>query len=255
VTGDPVLRGRGSFPPAGRDARRGVINKAGHKLPTGYPEGRQMWLHLEVEDAQGNPVFVDGRLDSDGTLVRTEQTKVYECIPVAEGYEDVKLPGSPYSILDADRDGVVSHSEKEFHFVLNNVIEKDNRIPPAGFNREAYMKDGAFIVPRDPSDNDYADGQNWDVTRYRIPLPKNFSGTLSVKAGLRFQTFSREFIDFLGTRDEEETVKFGGHARNVPDGPFENVRTWGKVTRKLWKKAGKGFFIDMVSDRMNVVVH
>ena len=30
-----------------------VTNKSGHKLPTGYPEGRRMWLEVAVVDAGG----------------------------------------------------------------------------------------------------------------------------------------------------------------------------------------------------------
>ena len=31
--------------------RTKVTNLTGHKLPTGYPEGRRMWLQVQVQDA------------------------------------------------------------------------------------------------------------------------------------------------------------------------------------------------------------
>src|SRR6185295_8350325 len=38
-----------------------VTNESGHKLPTGYPEGRRMWLHVRALDAGRNVVFESGR--------------------------------------------------------------------------------------------------------------------------------------------------------------------------------------------------
>jgi hypothetical protein len=40
-----------------------VENKTGHKLPTGYPEGRRMWLEVEVDDETGAPIFHSGVYD------------------------------------------------------------------------------------------------------------------------------------------------------------------------------------------------
>ena len=49
------------------------------------------------------------------------------------------------------------------------LIVKDNRIPPKGFNKAAYQADGAFIVPvKIPM----RDGQNWDETAYTFDIPE-----------------------------------------------------------------------------------
>ena len=36
-------------------------NETGHKLPTGYPDGRRMWLHVRAFDAKRRVVFESGR--------------------------------------------------------------------------------------------------------------------------------------------------------------------------------------------------
>ncbi len=82
-----------------------VVNKSGHRLPTGFAEGRHMWIHLRVTDSQDRLIFEDGKLDDDGKIVESEQSKIYE--------------------QKAGVDG-----EKSFHFALLNTIIKDNRIPP-----------------------------------------------------------------------------------------------------------------------------
>ena len=38
-----------------------VTNESGHKLPTGYPDGRRMWLHVRAFDADRAVVFESGR--------------------------------------------------------------------------------------------------------------------------------------------------------------------------------------------------
>jgi hypothetical protein len=41
---------------------------AGHKLPTGFPEGREMWIDFSVLDDNGKVLYRLGRIDSEGHL-------------------------------------------------------------------------------------------------------------------------------------------------------------------------------------------
>jgi hypothetical protein len=40
-----------------------VTNQTGHKLPTGYPEGRRIWINLKAYDGQGTLVSESGAYD------------------------------------------------------------------------------------------------------------------------------------------------------------------------------------------------
>lgn len=222
-----------------------VTNLTGHKLPTGYPEGRQMWIDLKVVDlGTGDTILSSGNLDRTGALKRTLRTKVYEIKIEAEGYDTLMYDGFP--LLDADQDGTVSHEEKEFHFLLGNNVIKDNRIPPKGFNKAAYMAEGAFIIPHDRLDNDYPDGQNWDDTVYKFGLPADVVGPLEVTATLKYETFSREFVKFLNSQDDEKTQANGGRARNLPEGRYaDKLDTWGKALNRVWWKFGKNAPVEM----------
>ena len=231
-----------------------VTNKTGHKLPTGFAEGRQMWINLRAADDGGTVLFNSGYLLSDGTLARKEyfeaaqggtvsdpektMIKVYEQLILAKGYDTFELDG--YNILDANKDGVVTHAEEEFHFVLMNYVEKDNRIPPKGFNKDAYQADGAFIIPHDPKDTDYPSGQHWDVTPYTFTVPAGVVGNLHVTAHLKYQTFNREYMEFLDETDREDTEETGGRARTIPAGPYEDLPTWGNVIYQLWQDNDNG---------------
>ncbi|MGC9523085.1 MAG: hypothetical protein ACP5HG_14525 [Anaerolineae bacterium] len=150
-----------------------VTNEAGHKLPAGYPEGRQMWLHVRAYDAQGNMVYESGRYD-DATdrLVRDPDVKVYEA---KQG-------------LTADFAALLGKaSGPTFHFLLNNTVIKDHRIPPRGYAQAGWDEPGLA-----PVGATYEDGQHWDETTYALP-----EGATRVRAAFYYQTASQEYIEFL----------------------------------------------------------
>jgi len=152
-----------------------VTNQTGHKLPTGYPEGRRLWLNLKAYDAQGDLIFESGAYNPNtGILTEEKDIKVYEA---KQGLtpELAALVGLPPG--------------ESFHFVLNNTVIKDNRIPPRGFTRKAYDRPGLRPIAAT-----YSDGQYWDDTVYMLP-----DETESVKVTLFYQTASKEYVDFLRT--------------------------------------------------------
>jgi hypothetical protein len=216
-----------------------ITNDTGHKLPTGFAEGRQMWVYIRVLNAQGQTIYEDGALDANGFLNRTPDTKVYERVGSAQGYAA----------------SVVAPGEEHFRFALENTVEKDNRIPPRGYIKAAYQADGAFIIP----ENSYGPGQNTDTTNYQFQVPTGTAGSsLNVRVELRYQTFGREYVDFLRSHGDEPTVANGGRARNLPDTGFvawNNLTNWGEAIYQLWdKKGGRGTYVVMESDEVEIVV-
>jgi hypothetical protein len=76
---------------------------------------------------------------------------------------------------------------KSFHFVLNNTVVKDNRIPPRGFTPSALQEHGL-----QPVGAEYEPGQYWDETVYQMP-----GDVERVRVTLYYQTASKEYVDFL----------------------------------------------------------
>ena len=108
------------------DAVVTVTNLSGHKLPTGYPEGRRMWLHVEVRDGADALVFESGAYaNTTGVLSEDAQIKIYHAEPGiwTSGECKIEDAGNP-----------------QFHFVLNNCWAIDNRIPPLGFTGGADLE-------------------------------------------------------------------------------------------------------------------
>jgi len=167
-----------------------VTNRTGHKLPTGYPEGRRMWLHLVARDVNGQKIYESGAYDpATGVLSMTPEPTVYE----------VKLGISP-----ALGGAIGLANGASFHFTLNDTVIKDNRIPPAGFSNAAFASFGGGPVdPHFPGPGPrYPDGQSWDVAEYPLPPIAH-----SVAVRLLYQTTSKEYVEFL--RDMNTTNSAG----------------------------------------------
>jgi hypothetical protein len=90
-----------------------------------------------------------------------------------------------------------------FHFILNDKIYKDNRIPPRGFTNAAFESRNA-----QPVNYSCADEQFWDDTSYQIPA----SATV-VEVTLYYQTASWEYIKFLV--EENRTNDWGDKLYDV----------------------------------------
>jgi len=149
-----------------------VTNWSGHKLPTGFPEGRRMWVQVKFLDGDGSLIEEVGGYDYDSATLDTTGTAVFE---MALGMDEAVAAAAN---LDA------GHS---FHLVLNNVILKDNRIPPKGFTNAEFE-----AIRAAPVGETYADGQHWHDSLYAIPA----DATQAV-VSLFFQSSSREYMEFL----------------------------------------------------------
>lgn len=90
---------------------------AGHKLPTGLTEAREMWLDLSIQDASGREVYRSGALRADGNVD-----------PDAVIYR---------TVLGDDRGNPTLKVWEATHVV------SDTRIPPRGYSLENYT----FPVP------------------------------------------------------------------------------------------------------------
>lgn len=192
------------FPKAGQAILR-ITNLTGHKLPSGYPEGRRMWVNVKFYDSSGELLKeigkygpkedqILGKATTAPTVLDPEQTRVYECLPAISEAQAKKFSKKP---------------GKSFHFVLNDTIEKDNRIPPKGFKNSAFAEHLSA-----PVGAEYADGQHWDEVTLELPR-----GVSKVVASLMYQSVSWEYIKFLAEENRTDD--------------------WGKRLYEAWKNTGQ----------------
>ena len=175
-----------------------VASLAGHKLPTAYPS-RRVWLHVRVNDENGNVVFESGRLSPDGSIAgndndadgsrfephytrieRADQVQIYE--PILVDWRNRVTTG----------------------LLFGHRYIKDNRILPRGFDKataswEVAVNGGAREDP------DFTGGS--DRIRYSIELG-DADGPLIVTAELMFQTIGYRWARNLGGYAAPEPQRF-----------------------------------------------
>jgi hypothetical protein len=182
-----------------------ITNLSGHKLPSGYPEGRRMWINVTFLDSLGTLIKEIGQygpkkdtlLDEEmtaPTLLDPNQTRVYECLP---------------AISEAQAEKYGKKPGKSLHFVLNDIIAKDNRIPPKGFKNSTFKEHLS-----QPVGAAYADGQYWDDVPLEVP-----EGCEKIVVKLMYQSASWEYIKFLTEENKTDD--------------------WGKRLYEAWKQTGQ----------------
>ena len=210
-----------------------VINLTGHKLISGYPEGRRMWLHVEWYDDQDVLLREDGAygplVDGNSQPVEAINTATSQPVQVQSilDLEDPNLRiyeahyglteewanqllglGSPATLpiqFDRYTGGIdltlgalgalpVGSKAKSFHFVLNNTILDDNRIPTYGMRFDDAKERNALPVPPTQYGDPGPGGvyEHWDQVPLYGPI-----GAVRAEISLLYQTTSWEYIQFL----------------------------------------------------------
>jgi hypothetical protein len=182
-----------------------VTNNSGHKLPTGYIEGRRMWLQVVAYDADGTLIYSSGAYDAaTGVLTEDVDLQLYEAKHGISADLAAQL-GVP--------------AGESFHFILNNEILHDNRIPPRGYEFAAFAAAGAAPYTNgSPDPTRYADGQYWDTVSYTLPAEPEV-----VIVRLLHQVASQEYVEFL----RDESPFFGDPGSN------------GQILYDLWEDNGR----------------
>jgi MYXO-CTERM domain-containing protein len=161
---------------AGIDVR--VTNNSGHKLPSGYAEGRVMWLEVVAQYA-GEVVYSSGAWDQVRGMQQDAQLHTYEAL--AEDYAD----------------------GTQLHLLRNNHWIVDSRIPPLGL---------VANLETDPIGDRYTlqgDGTwpNFDDVGYAFPAAPQIADAtpgdpdpdvLTLTVRLRYLINTPEYIEFLG---------------------------------------------------------
>jgi Cytochrome c554 and c-prime len=197
-----------------------VVNLTGHKLITGYPEGRRMWLNVKWYDASNVLLREDGKYDVVTTVngvpvkslvdLNDSNTKVYEAhYGMTKEWADqlLALGYAPNLPLSFDRvTGLVDYTlhdlsqqpagttHETFHFVLNNMVVKDNRIPTYGMSYEEARKRNALPVPASQYGNPTgaAAYNYWDEVALNRP-----TGAAYAQIKLMYQPTSWEYVQFV----------------------------------------------------------
>jgi hypothetical protein len=228
-----------------------ITNLTGHKLISGYPEGRRMWINVKwygagavllredgaygpLVDEQGNPVEVVNPANGQSVHVQSildlddPHTRIYEVHHALTQEWANQLLGLGYPAdlpLSFDRyTGAVAHTlgelgaeaagsyEESFHFVLNNKVVSDNRIPTYGMRYDVARERNVLPVPLDQYGNPGPGGeyQHWDDVALDPPV-----GWANATVTLFYQPTSWEYIQFLNLANDGSVAFLGAEGANM----------------------------------------
>ncbi len=177
-----------------------ITNRSGHRVPTGYGDGRRMWLEVALVESDGYETVLSGRYDTAAAHLDTDaQLRVYE-----------QQPG---------RAGMGAES----HIALHDTIVRDTRLPPKGYRP---------LPGHEPVGVDYSGGEggalrHWDDARYMLTIPATVNGAVTLRVRARYQVTTREYVDFLVAREPHRRPRprAARALRGVgPRGAFEHGR-------------------------------
>ena len=191
-----------------------LINKAGHKLPSGYPSRRLFIRFYVVDGVNGDTIFQSGAIDQKGNLIhrdqsfqehynvinQNDQTQIYELVPG-------DINNKPTTILTAAV-----------------VPLKDNRLTPRGWKNGHFTKDTTSIVGAANLDPDFnhsaiGEGSGTDVVYYRIPRPGNQRLKVYVRA--YYQAIPQKWVHDLDPEENSYITSFKHMYFQEPSSSFE----------------------------------
>ena len=118
-----------------------------------------------------------------------------------------------YTLGDlAEADEGTTH--ETFHFILNNTVVKDNRIPPYGFKYDEAKKRNALPVPANQFNNPGPGGTYTYMDRVRLNPP---DGAATAVFSLMYQPTSWEYIQFLYLANERNNTFLKDEGKNMLD--------------------------------------
>jgi len=227
-----------------------VVNLTGHKLITGYPEGRRMWLNIKWygddrsilrEDGEYGLIgaFVQNPLDPNGPAVEVESIidlddsnlHIYEAhyavtrdwagtLQALHGEDFVlsynRMDGEVLctvgNFLQEATDACKGEYHETFHFALNNSVVKDNRIPPYGMRFDDAQIRNIVPVPANQYGNPGEHGvyNYWDDVELNVPTDAVYA-----TIDLLYQGTSWEYIQFLNNANDKQNAFLGQEGVNM----------------------------------------
>ncbi len=224
------------------DASSGAVsfrirNHTGHKLITGYPEGRRMFANVRLYQGASLLWEVNPYDGATGTLrgLDLAYSPGSPALKATESHDDAL-------VYEAHPSSSITGEARTFHITLATGFGKDNRIPPRGFRvaeaaaRQAEPAWGGAAAPGYYSAAEYAGG--FDDLGLSLP-----AGGDRVEVRLYYQTTSREYVEFL--RDEINGTGKTALLSPTPSGEplahiaktdpfFSQLAAWGDTAYQLW---------------------
>jgi MYXO-CTERM domain-containing protein len=234
-----MLESAASIAAANYDAQTGQLsfriqNQTGHKLISGFPMGRRMFVNVRVYQG-GNLVHEINPYDTVASTLRGLPHPSSPPLANGQSYVDALV----YEVLSSS---TLTGETRTFHLSLATGRYKDNRIPPKGYRiGEAAARLSEPVVAGQSAPNLYTAAEylgGYDDVAINVP-----AGADGVKIRVLYQTTSREYVEFLadeldGTATTLSSPTPSGEANAYiaqTDPFFSALKAWGSTIQQLWE--------------------
>jgi hypothetical protein len=167
-----------------------LLNKAGHKFPSGYPSRRAI-LQFVVKDNNSDTVFKSGIFHSDFSVAGEN--------PAFEPHHNVINQSGISQIYEM----VMGDVNSQYTSVLERsaVLLKDNRLTPTGFTTSHPSYDTVKVSLDALSDPDFnkiagVEGSGSDEVHFHVPIA-GITSTINATARIIYQTLPPKFVEEL----------------------------------------------------------
>jgi hypothetical protein len=212
-----------------------VQNNTGHKLISGFPEGRRMFLNIKAYSDEGSLIGEVNPYDyTVGTLKGLEHSASSPALDPNESYMDEL-------VYEVHFESALTGEAETFHAALATGRAKDNRIPPKGFDIANAAERLCEPTYHGHSESNYFTAEEYAGGYDQVSVPVPFDAN-HVSATLYYQGTSREYIEFL--RDEingdansltSPTLSGEPNAYIIQTDPFfSQLKEWGNTIWDLW---------------------
>jgi hypothetical protein len=175
-----------------------VENLTGHKLPTAYPS-RRAWLRVTVTDGRGARLFESGALTATGAIAGNDNDR--DASAFEPHYTEITAADQVqiYESMMVDAGRRVTTG-----LLLAVDYVKDNRIPPAGFDKATAHRDIA-VRGSAAEDADFRGGS--DRVRFVVDVSRA-DGDVRVEAELLYQPIAFRWAENLKSYRADEIRRF-----------------------------------------------
>ena len=186
-----------------------LVNRTGHKLPSGYPS-RRMWIYLAVTDPEGRTVFESGGFDDQTGEIHGLGDGSNTAL---EPHHTVITSGDQVAIFEAEMATI--SGEHTVSLLRANGFIKDNRILPRGFDLGRTFPTGIDASALAPvgvnADPDFVPGS--DTVHYQIDLGSlsSTSGPVLVTVRVYFQSIKPSHLTGMVAGRSAEEATFVNH--------------------------------------------
>jgi hypothetical protein len=224
-----------TYDPCTGDLAFRIQNNTAHKLLTGFPEGRRVFVNVKAYAKDQQLMYEVNPYDySAGTLRGLPNAPASPALEPNETYVDEL-------VYELHFESSITGEQETFHAAVATGRYKDNRIPPKGFDVSSAserLSEPTWHGQSKPDyfgTDEYAGG--YDRVYLQIPAAAN-----AVSVTVYHQATSREYIEFL--RDQingdantlsSPTPSGEPNAYIIQTDPFfSQLKEWGNTIWDLW---------------------